>query len=97
METSKILSLVVRARLLQLHAMPQPHLQMAVQMPFLWRLFVKANISRGFSRIEGGLCRQLFPQKLILLADVGRDLNGGLDVKIAALGRTGGQPFAPHT
>jgi hypothetical protein len=33
METSKIHALVARARLLQLHTTPQPHLQMAVQMP----------------------------------------------------------------
>jgi hypothetical protein len=51
--------------------------------------------SRIISRIKAGLCRQLFPQTLFLLANVRGDLNGSLDVKIPASGTAGGQALAP--
>jgi hypothetical protein len=57
--------------------------------------FGRIVCSGGSPRIEGGFGRQLFPQTLFLFADARRDLDGDPDVKIAALGHAGGQPFVP--
>jgi hypothetical protein len=46
-------------------------------------------------RIESGLCRQFFPQALLLFADVGRDLDGNSYVKITSLISACRQAFAP--
>ena len=41
------------------------------------------SASSGFPRIEGGCARQFLPHPFFVFADVERDLDGSLDVKIS--------------
>jgi hypothetical protein len=76
-------------------ALGNPKRQVAIMRYHKGRGMKTAFESSSLPWIERSLCRQLFPQKLILLADVGRDLNRCLDIKITAFGTASGQPLAP--